>query len=135
MPNVRLSSGTIGTMRGPIALSRSSVVRMRTNAIVVEISRPSAVAFSSASNADSCGIGSGALDAPARRKIAAERCAALAQILHFRAVFGQAQKRNLADLVVRDRHVKPVAECAQRLIADLLCWWAIIWPSPASPMP
>ena len=59
-------------------------------------------------------------DAPARRKIAAERFAAFAQVFHFRAVFGKAQKRNLADLVVRDRHMKPVAECAQRLIAELL---------------
>ena len=39
MPNVRDSSGTIGTTRLPICLSRNSVVRIRTNAIVVEISR------------------------------------------------------------------------------------------------
>ena len=39
MPNVRDSSGTIGTTRLPICLSRSSVVRIRTNAIVVEIVR------------------------------------------------------------------------------------------------
>ena len=39
MPNVRDSSGTIGTTRGPICLSRSSVLRTRTKAIVVETSR------------------------------------------------------------------------------------------------
>ena len=39
MPNVRDSSGTIGTTRLPICLSRNSVVRIRTNAIVVEIVR------------------------------------------------------------------------------------------------
>ena len=39
MPNVRDSSGTIGTTRLPIFLSRSSVFRTRTNAIVVEFSR------------------------------------------------------------------------------------------------
>ena len=39
MPNVRDSSGTIGTTRGPIVLSRSSAARIRTNAIVVEFSR------------------------------------------------------------------------------------------------
>ena len=40
IPNVRDSSGTIGTTCGPMALSRSSVFRIRTNAMVVEISRP-----------------------------------------------------------------------------------------------
>jgi hypothetical protein len=39
MPNVRDSSGTIGTMCLPSCLSRTSVDRIRTNAIVVEISR------------------------------------------------------------------------------------------------
>ena len=58
MPKVRLSSGTIGTMRLPIALSRSSVVKMRTNAIVVEISR-SPVDFSCAPKADRGGISIG----------------------------------------------------------------------------
>ena len=57
MPNVRDSSGTIGTTRLPICLSRSSVVRIRTNAIVVEIVR-SPVGLSWASNADSSGTGS-----------------------------------------------------------------------------
>jgi hypothetical protein len=61
MPKVRLSSGTIGTMRWPMFLSRRSVVRMRTNAMVVEISRPSAVALSKASKATSSGICSGSL--------------------------------------------------------------------------
>ena len=55
MPNVRLSSGTIGTTRLPMVLSRKSVFRTRTNAMVVEISRPS-VAFSCASKADSGGM-------------------------------------------------------------------------------
>ena len=39
MPKVRASSGTIGTMLLPICLSFSSAVRMRTKAMVVEISR------------------------------------------------------------------------------------------------
>ncbi len=39
MPNVRASSGTIGTTRGPMPLSRTSAVKIRTNAIVVENSR------------------------------------------------------------------------------------------------
>ena len=58
MPKVRDSSGTIGTMRLPICLSRRSVLRIRTNAIVVEISRPS-VALSWPSKADSGGTSSG----------------------------------------------------------------------------
>ena len=60
MPNVRDSSGTIGTTRLPICLSRSSVVRIRTNAIVVEIVR-SPVGLSCAAKADSSGTGSGSL--------------------------------------------------------------------------
>ena len=39
MPKVRASSGTIGTIRSPISLSRSSFDRMRTNTIVVEALR------------------------------------------------------------------------------------------------
>ena len=51
MPNVRDSSGTINCML-PIALSRNRVVRIRTNAIVVEISR-SPVDLSWAAKAES----------------------------------------------------------------------------------
>ena len=41
MPNVRASSGTIGTTRRPISLSRSSFDSSRTNTIVVDALRPS----------------------------------------------------------------------------------------------
>src|SRR5438552_998923 len=58
MPNVRDSSGTIGTTWWPMVLSRISVDRIRTNAIVVEISR-SPVPSSCALNASSAGISSG----------------------------------------------------------------------------
>jgi hypothetical protein len=61
MPNVLDSSGTIGTTRGPMALSRSSVFRIRTNAIVVEIWRPG-VPPSWPPNADSSGTGSDSVD-------------------------------------------------------------------------
>ena len=64
MPNVRDSSGTIGTMCLPIALSRTSVPSICTNAIVVEISR-SPVLFSSRSNVASGGAAS---DADLRRR-------------------------------------------------------------------
>ncbi len=59
MPNVRDSSATIGTTRGPTVLSRKIVESERTNAIVVEISR-SPVDSSSAENALRSGAGSGA---------------------------------------------------------------------------
>ncbi len=58
MPKVRASSGTIGTMFLPMFLSLSSAVSMRTNAIVVEISR-SPMPSSSALKVSSGGICSG----------------------------------------------------------------------------
>jgi hypothetical protein len=42
MPKVRASSATIGTTRAPSSLSLSRLVSMRTNAMVVDISLPSA---------------------------------------------------------------------------------------------
>ena len=66
MPKVRASSGTIGTRRGPSTLSRVSKVSARTNAIVVDISRPAPVPSSSGANADSAGTG-GVLSARRRR--------------------------------------------------------------------
>ncbi len=56
MPKVRDSSGTIGTMCLPIALSRNRVCRICTNAMVVDISR-SSVLFRKRSNVDSGGTG------------------------------------------------------------------------------
>src|SRR5207248_344236 len=66
MPKVRASSGTIGTMRLPMSLSRISAVSARTNAMVVEISRPSPEPFRSWSNAASGGT-AGTLSAFCRR--------------------------------------------------------------------
>ena len=66
MPKVRASSGTIGTMCLPMFLSLSSTVRMRTNAIVVEISRspvPSRIELKASSggtvNAGAAGLRTG----------------------------------------------------------------------------
>ena len=58
MPKVRASSGTMGTMCLPTFLSLMSVVSMRTNAMVVEISR-SFVPSSRALNASRGGTTSG----------------------------------------------------------------------------
>ena len=60
MPKVRLSSGTIGTMRLPICLSLSKVPKMRTNAMVVEKAR-SPLSLSWASKASSAGMGKGSV--------------------------------------------------------------------------
>ena len=74
---------------------------MRTKAIVVEISRPSAVALQQRVEGGERRDFERRARAPARRQRAAERRAALAQIFHLLAVFGQAQERNLVELVVR----------------------------------
>ena len=57
IPKVRNSSGTIGTMCLPRALSFISAPSTRTNAIVVEISRPSLVAAVMEENRSIAGTG------------------------------------------------------------------------------
>ncbi|MNV92247.1 hypothetical protein D3C71_1868210 [compost metagenome] len=58
MPNVRDSSGTMGITRGPISGSLSNCANTRTNAIVLENSRPS-LPFRCAANAASGGVAKG----------------------------------------------------------------------------
>ena len=70
MPKVRDSSGTIGTMCLPMFLSRISICRICTKAIVVETSR-SSVLLRNRSNAASSGTISGAALLAARRQVAA----------------------------------------------------------------
>ena len=120
MPKVRLSSGTIGTMRGPTFLSRNSVVRMRTNAIVVEISRPSPVACNSASKVLSGGNFERRDRAAAGGKRSAERGAALLQIFSLRSALRQFEERHVVQLFVGQRDVEAVAERLQGVLADLL---------------
>ena len=55
MPKVRASSGTIGTTNLPISLSRKMVDKIRTNAMVVDISR-SPVATSMFSKVVNAGV-------------------------------------------------------------------------------
>ncbi len=120
MPKVRLSSGTIGTMREPIALSRSSVVRMRTKAMVVEISRPSAVGFNSASKAASGGIASGAL---ARRRAGSEPpSAARRSRRYFISALSSASRTNgILPMSSSETGMwKRSRKRLQRLVADLL---------------
>ena len=121
MPKVRASSTRIGTTRGPRSLSRSSCVRKRTKACVVEISRPSAVGSSTALKVSSGGtfellVGLGA----ALRQVAAERLAPLVQVLHLRRVVGRLVERDVGELVVGDRDVEAVAEAADVVVDQLL---------------
>ena len=135
MPKVRLSSGTIGTMRWPIALSRSSVVRMRTKAMVVEISRPSAVAFSSASKAESGGISSGADER--RRDGSGPPSSARRARRYFISSLSSGRRRNgtLARSASETGMSKRSRNAFSASSPIFLAWWAIICPSPASPMP
>ena len=56
----------------------------------------------------------------ARRHVAAERLAALAQVLDFDAVVGRAVERRLADLGVGDRNAEAGAERPQLVFVQLL---------------
>ena len=58
MPNVRASSGMMGTIRLPISGSRRSLENIRTKAIVVEACRP-CVPFRNSSKTSSAGTASG----------------------------------------------------------------------------
>ena len=120
MPNVRDSSGTIGTTWWPIVLSRISVDRIRTNAIVVEISR-SPEPSSCDLNASSAGISSGgarrraraAATRPARRGARAGRPSPASR----RPACGT---RASCDLLVGEVELEAVAERQQRVVVHLL---------------
>ncbi len=86
--------------------------------MVVEILRPS-VLLSCASNAESGGISRDS-DRLRRGQAAAEGGATGAEILHFRAVIGEAEERELLELVVRDRQVEAVAELLEHRLTHLL---------------
>ena len=101
-------------------MSRRSAVRIRTKAIVVEISRPSAVAFKQRVEGGERRDEQRFALAPARRQIAAKRRAPLAQIVHLLAALGEAQERNLVEIGVGDRDLEPVAEGFERIVAELL---------------
>ena len=120
MPKVRDSSGTIGTTCLPICLSRTSVDRIRTNAIVVEIAR-SAVPSSWVLKFSSGGHGQRLRRAPAaHRQPAAERLAALAQVGHLRRVLRRLVEGLLGDLLVGELQPEAVPEGVQRLVGHLL---------------
>ena len=55
-----------------------------------------------------------------RRHRAAERFAALAQVVHLRAVFRRAVERRFGHVLVGNRNAEPRAELAQLLFVELL---------------
>ena len=104
-----------------MALSRSSVLRMRTNAMVVEISR-SSVPFSWRSKADErrhlpatadvrAGVPAGSRRAPARRS----RRYSISRLSS-----SKREERHFLHLLVGHRQVEAVAELLQRVLAHLL---------------
>ena len=56
----------------------------------------------------------------ALRQVAAQRLAALVQVLHFRRVVGRLEERDLGQLVVRDRDGEAVAHFADGFVVQLL---------------
>ena len=131
MPKVRASSGTIGTMCLPMFLSLSSAVRMRTKAMVVEISR-SPVPSSIDSKASSGGTASWrrvrrarAADsrrAPraARADSASPRCPRAAC-----GTAGSSMSSSGTGMLKRSRNSRSASS------SSFFCWCATIWPSAA----
>ena len=118
MPNVRASSGMIGTIRGPSSLSRIRFRRIRVKTIVVEtgVSEPPANSLSTLAG----GAGSGC-DRTTRFGIEpAERLAPLAEVLDLLGVGARVVVRRVLELRVRDRQLEPVAEDLQLGLGQLL---------------
>ena len=119
MPNVRASSGTIGTTSLPSSLSRSSFDSIRTNTIVVDALRPSVPPWNSSKSSDRDLRERLAARFPARH-VAAERRAAFLEVFDLGAVVGGAIERRLGDFAVGDRNREAAAEGAQLLFVHLL---------------
>ena len=103
MPNVRASSGTIGTTTLPISGSRSSFDSSRTNTIVVDAARPSVPLLELLEDLRIRGAGSGVVLLLRIGSEPAERLSALLQVPHLRAVVGGAVIRRLSRSVLRER--------------------------------
>ena len=107
---------------------------MRTNAIVVDTSRPPEPW------SDSCKFFKRRRRERLRRelsasgRIPAERLAALAQVLHFRAFLGRPVEGRLAHVLFRDRNLEPVRNIISSSFS-FFCWCVMLRPSPASPSP
>ena len=118
MPNVRASSGMIGTIRGPSSLSRMRFRRIRVKTIVVEtgVSEPAGELL-----VDAVGRRRQRRRADdALRERAAERLAPLAEVLDLLRVGARVVVRRVLELRVRDRQLEPVAEDLQLGLGQLL---------------
>ena len=69
------------------------------------------------------------------RQVAAQRFAMRTQVLHLGAVLRQLDEGHVGEIFIGDRNLETVAETAQCVLVIFLAWWAIICPSPDSPMP
>ena len=108
---------------------------MRTNAIVVEISR-SPVPSSWDWNVSSGGTGERLVHAlPALRQIAAERFPALLQVRDLRRVVGRLVERDVGTSSSEISSSKRSRKARRASSFIFFCWWVMFWPSPASPMP
>ena len=90
----------------------------------------SPLAFSWASKALNSGTCSGSAFVRRLRQIAAQRLAALADVLDLGAVVGRAVVGRLGNLVVGHRDLEAVAECLDRLLAHLLLLVRDVLPFP-----
>src|ERR1022692_2606230 len=105
MPNVRASSGMMGTTRLPSAGFLSSSVRTRTKAMVVDTSRPCEPASDSARYSSG-----GASTLLAGGHIAAQDAAALVQIRHLGTIVRGTVERSVARRFIRDGDLEARAE-------------------------
>ncbi len=119
MPNVRASSGTIGTTSLPISSLRSIFASILTKTIVVEAFRFSVPLSELVEDVAERRLQGGRGD-HAPRDEAAEGVAALQQVLRLAAALGRSIERRVGDAVVGDRHAEPVAEGLQIGLVHLL---------------
>ena len=118
MPNVRASSGMIGTMRRPISGSRTRFRTSRLKAMVVLAGRSEPAKNSV--NASSFGAGSG-FGVTCRRGVAPPSCGpSLEHVLDLGRIGSGVVVRRLLELVVGDRQLQAVAEDLQLVGGELL---------------
>jgi len=117
MPNVRASSGMIGTTRLPNPGSRMRLRRSLANTIVVltAVEEPRELRV---------GLRDGGRQRPAPddalRQLTAERPTPLQEIAHLLGIGARVVVRRLRELLVGDRELQPVAEDAQLGLGQLL---------------
>ncbi len=119
MPNVRASSGMMGTISLPSSGIFISVLRTLTKAAVVDASRPrepssASLNISSGGALISMGFTLRAGSGPPMR------FDALAQIAHFRRILGRAEEIEVRDGFVGKRNLEAVANLEQIGFANLL---------------